>query len=326
MKINRLLITGGAGYVGSHVVQDLLKDPTNHVVVLDNLSTGFKDSIGNTTFVQGDIQDSALVLQILETEKINTVMHFAASTVIPDSIQNPLQYYTNNTMGTINLLQACVNKKIKHFIFSSTAAVYGALNEEKINEQSPTHPLNPYGHSKLMAEQILKDIAHSQELTYVILRYFNVAGASPTGNIGQRTPNATHLIKVAVQTACDKHSSLSIFGTDYPTFDGTCIRDYIHVCDLANAHSKALAYLQQGGQSITLNCGYGHGYSVKEVSEAVARICQRPLSITYEPRRKGDIPKVIADNALIKKVLDWQPQFDDLSLIVKHALDFEKKL
>lgn len=321
-----ILVTGGAGYIGSHVVKTLIDANAKNVVVLDNLSTGFRDALTTSKFIQGDIRDIPLLLNILETEKINTVIHLAASTIISESLENPCKYYQNNTVGTLNLLEACIQKKIKYFIYSSTAAVYGKVNNQNIHELDPTVPLNPYGHSKLMSEQILQDVARRHRLQYIILRYFNVAGADPSGKIGQRTPNATHLIKVAAQTACGLRTELPIYGTQYPTPDGTCIRDYIHVSDLAIAHMQALLYLQEGGESATINCGYGHGFSVKEVIRAVETIHGQTLPVCFSPEREGDLPRVVADNAKMKKILHWKPQFASLDLIVKTALDWEKQL
>lgn len=324
--MNNILITGGAGYIGSHIVKALVDEHETRLTVIDNLSTGFADSIAPTIkFIQGDIQNTILVSKIIKAEKINTVIHLAASTVIPESIEHPLQYYQNNTVGTLHLLKSCVDNHVENFIYSSTAAVYGPTSQEKIKEDSPTNPTNPYGHSKLMSEQLIKDVATSSKLKFVILRYFNVAGASLDRAIGQRTKNATHLIKMAVQTACGQHPHLPIYGTNYPTLDGTCIRDFIHVCDLANAHIKAIQYLQKGGISDIFNCGYGHGYSVKEVVNAVEKLTQKSLPILPSLPRKGDLAQVIADNAKIKQNLNWQPQYDDLAIIVKTALDWEMK-
>lgn len=328
MQLSNILVTGGAGYIGSHVVKALREAKAHRLVVLDNLSTGFADSLPkDVEFVHGDIRDQTLVSNILKTNQIQAVIHLAAVTIIPESIQNPLKYYQHNTVGTLQLLEACLHNQVDSFIYSSTAAVYGKQEDTlKITEASPTLPSNPYGHSKLMSEQIIKDMAYSSKLKYIILRYFNVAGADPLGEIGQRTLHATHLIKVAVQTACGLQKSLAVFGTDYPTADGTCIRDFIHVSDLAMAHVKALDYLQTGGSSTTLNCGYGRGYSVKEVIKAVETISQKTLPILASPPREGDLSHVVADNAKIKSLLKWQPQYDDLAFIVKTAYEWEKRL
>ncbi len=320
-----ILITGGAGYIGSHIVKAFSEAKVSGLVVLDNLTTGFANSLPQgVDFIQGDIQDSELVSGVIASKKIKTVIHLAAKTIIPESLQQPLKYYQNNTVGTMNLLQACIEHQVEHFIYSSTAAVYGQTTLDKINEECVTQPSNPYGYSKLMSEQILKDVAKSNKLKYVILRYFNVAGAALDGTIGQRTKAATHLIKVAVQTACGFQKSLPIFGTDYPTPDGTCIRDFIHVSDLAQAHLKALTYLQSGGESTTLNCGYGHGFSVKEVIKTIETITEKSLPVTFSPPREGDMAQVIADNSKIKRLLQWQPQYDDLKMIIQSALVWEK--
>ncbi len=322
-----ILVTGGAGFIGSHIVKALVeKHPTARIVVLDDLSTGFADSLPSEVMLtKGNILDTFLVDQLIQNEKITTIIHLAAKTVIPESIARPQDYYQTNTMGTLNLLFACAKHGVKHFVYSSTAAVYG-IQDDKITEQDETAPCNPYGRSKLMSEQMLKDIAKQYPMNFIILRYFNVAGAALDGTIGQRTPQATHLVKVAVQTACGLKPSLSIFGNDYPTPDGTCIRDFIHVSDLATAHCDALRYLENDGESITLNCGYGHGFSVMEVVKALEKITQQTLPITIAPAREGDLACVIADNTKIKEVLNWKPQFDDIEVIVKSAYEWEKKL
>ncbi|MGE3319155.1 MAG: UDP-glucose 4-epimerase GalE [Candidatus Berkiella sp.] len=325
MTASSILITGGAGYVGSHVVKALLATPQRRVIVVDNLSTGHLENIPSVPFVKASIHDKETLTNIIRTENVNAVMHFAASTVISESIEHPLDYYTNNTMGTLHLLEVCAANKIQRFIFSSTAAVYGP-SDNNIDENSPLVPTNPYGESKVMSEQILKDVAKTGALTYVILRYFNVAGADMTGTIGQRGENATHLLKVAVETACGLRASLPIYGTDYATPDGTAIRDFIHVDDLAAAHIDALTYLENKGESITLNCGYGKGYSVKEVISALEKVIGRTLPCINEPRRAGDIARVVADNTLIKQTLNWQPQYDDITTMVRSAYEWEKKL
>lgn len=325
MSLGHVLVTGGAGYIGSHVVKSLTEQGAK-VTILDNLSTGFKENILAGQFIQGDIGDQELISRILREEKIETVMHFAALTVIPESIQQPLKYYENNVMGTLNLLKACVAQGVQNFIFSSTAAVYAVSDCSQINEQSPTLPSTPYGYSKLISEQMIKDVAASHSLRYAILRYFNVAGACPSGKIGQRTKNATHLIKVAVETACGLHCALPIYGEDYPTPDGTCIRDFIHVSDLADAHIKAAHYLKKEGKSLILNCGYGKGFSVKEVIDALEKVNQQPLPVQITQAREGDLPRVVADNQLIQRLLEWRPQYDDLHFIIKTALEFEKTL
>lgn len=324
MSNGSILVTGGAGYVGSHVVKALVAQQ-RRVVVVDNLSTGHLENIPNVPFFKAHIQDKVHLNHIIQTENVTAVMHFAASTILPESIKRPLDYYHNNTFGTLNLLEVCLANEIKHFIFSSTAAVYAPC-ADNIAENAPLAPTNPYGYSKLMSEQIVKDLAKTGALQYVILRYFNVAGADMTGDIGQRTLNATHLLKVAVEVACGIKPSLPIYGTDYPTKDGTCIRDFIHVDDLANAHIQALTYLENKGDSITLNCGYGKGYSVKEVIKALETVCEGNLPTTLEARREGDIPRVVADNTQILQTLDWKPQYDDITMMVKSAYEWEKKL
>lgn len=325
MSKHSILVTGGAGYIGSHVVRQL-GEAGEKVVVLDNLSTGFEAAVLYGTLVKGDTGDGALVAKILQEHDIDTVMHFAAHTVVPESVSNPLKYYWNNTCSTRNLLQQCQQHGIKHFIFSSTAAVYGIPASGSADETTPTDPINPYGTSKLMTEWMLRDLAAASALRYIALRYFNVAGCDPQTRIGQATPKATLLLKVACETAIGKRPSISIFGTDYKTPDGTGIRDYIHVEDLADAHLKALTYLRNGGKSDTLNVGYGHGYSVREVLNMVEKVNGTKLTIKEEPRRAGDPPALIANSNKIKSQFNWQPRYDNLEFIVKSALDWEKKL
>jgi UDP-glucose 4-epimerase len=320
-----ILVTGGAGYIGSHVVQQLTAI-FPRVVVLDNLSTGFADAVVKANLVVGDTRDRALVGRILQEYNVRTVMHFAAHTIVPESVANPLKYYANNTCYTRNLLECCATAGVKYFIFSSTAATYGIPPTPMVTEDTPTAPVNPYGTSKLMSEWILRDLSHVSDLNYVILRYFNVAGSDPTGRIGQSTREATLLIKVACEAAVGKRDQVYIFGTDYPTPDGTGIRDYIHVEDLARAHILALNYLEQGGKSIILNCGYGHGYSVREVLNAVQRAHGYPLKIVEHPRRPGDPPQLVAAAKRVRSVLGWKPQYDDLDFIIKTSLDWEHKL
>jgi len=320
-----ILVTGGAGYIGSHVVRQL-GERNENVVVLDNLSTGFRSAVLHGRLEIGDTGDRERVSQLLRTHDIETVMHFAAHTIVPESVSNPLKYYANNTCSTRNLLQCCQEAGVKHFVFSSTAAVYGTPADGIAAEDSPTQPINPYGTSKLMSEWMLRDLAAASELRYVALRYFNVAGSDPKCRIGQSTINATLLTKVACETAVGKRAQISIFGTDYPTPDGTGVRDYIHVEDLAEAHVKALDYLRAGGGSATLNCGYGHGYSVREVIAAVNRLSGRPLKVVEEPRRAGDPPMLIARAQRVRAVLDWAPRHDDLDAIVRSQLDWEQRL
>ncbi len=318
-----ILVTGGAGYIGSHVVRQLTT-AGRQVVVLDNLSTGFKEAVIGADLVIGDTGDKKLVNKLLADYNVETVMHFAAHTIVPESVSNPLKYYGNNTCCTRNLLECCSAADVKHFIFSSTAAVYGIPEVEMTAEDTPTAPINPYGMSKLMSEIMLRDLSAATPLRHVILRYFNVAGSNPDGEIGQSTEKATLLIKVACEAALGKRESISIFGTDYDTKDGTGIRDYIHVEDLADAHIKALEYLENGGKSSTFNCGYGHGYSVREVLDTVEKVHGEQLNIVEEPRRAGDPPMLIAKADRIREILKWEPRYDDLAFIVKTSLDWEK--
>ncbi|MFK8066807.1 MAG: UDP-glucose 4-epimerase GalE [Gammaproteobacteria bacterium] len=318
-----ILVTGGAGYIGSHVVRQLTT-AGRQVVVLDNLSTGFKDAVIGAELITGDTGDKDLVKKVLTDHNVDTVMHFAAHTIVPESVSNPLKYYGNNTCCTRNLLECCSEANVKHFIFSSTAAVYGIPDQAVTAEDTPTAPINPYGMSKLMSEMMLKDLSFATPLRHVILRYFNVAGSNPDGEIGQSTEKATLLIKVACETALGKRDSISVFGTDYDTEDGTGVRDYIHVEDLASAHIKALEHLEKGGGSSTFNCGYGHGYSVREVLDTVQKISGNDINIIEEPRRAGDPPMLIAKADRIRETLNWQPQFDDLNLIVKTSLQWEE--
>jgi len=325
MTRKAILVTGGAGYIGSHVVRQLA-ELGEQVVVLDNLSTGFADAVLQGELVVGDSGDRELVTQLLRDYKVDAVMHFAAHTIVPESVQDPLKYYRNNTCSTRNLLECCQEAGIMSFIFSSTAAVYGIPKDGLAIEESPTVPINPYGTSKLMTEWMIRDLSTISEFNYVVLRYFNVAGCDPQGRIGQSTKNATWLIKVACEVAVGKRLSVSIFGTDYPTPDGTGVRDYIHVEDLADAHLKALDYLRHGGEPATLNCGYGHGYSVREVLDAVRRVNGGGLVIKEELRRPGDPPSLVASAQRIRKLLGWEPRFDNLDFIVKTSLDWERKL
>jgi len=320
-----ILVTGGAGYIGSHVVRQLGERGEN-VVVLDNLSTGFKEAVLYGELIVGDTGDMELVSRILKEHNVETVMHFAAHTIVPESVENPLKYYRNNTANTRNMLECCQKHGIKHFVFSSTAAVYGEPEDPNITEASPTQPINPYGMSKLMSEIMLRDLAAASPMTHVILRYFNVAGCDPEGRIGQSTEKATLLTKVAVECAVGKREQVYIFGTDFNTPDGTGVRDYIHVEDLASAHIKALDYLRNGGESITLNAGYGHGYSVREVLEMVGRVNGKPLKTIETDRRAGDPPALIAKATKIRSILGWNPQHDDLEVIVSSALNWERKL
>jgi len=321
----KVLVTGGAGYIGSHVVRQLA-EAGEDIVVLDNLTTGFRSAVTEGTLVMGDTGDRAVVRRLLAENRFSAILHFAAHTIVPESVTNPLKYYGNNTCATRNLIECAVEAGTRHVIFSSTAAVYGIPPGGVAAEDSPTVPINPYGTSKLMSEWMLRDAGNAYGFGYVALRYFNVAGADPGGRIGQSTRQATLLTKVACEAAVGKRSHVSIFGTDYETPDGTGVRDYIHVEDLATAHVNALTYLRQGGQSTTLNCGYGHGYSVREVLAAVDRANGSPVVRREEPRRAGDPPILIATADKIRQVLGWQPRHDDLDFIVQTALHWERKL
>jgi UDP-glucose 4-epimerase len=296
------------------------------VVVLDDLSTGFRQAVLDTPLVVGKVGDRDLVLDILRTHGVDTVMHFAAHTIVPESVANPLKYYGNNTCSTRNLLECCVETGVRHLVFSSTAAVYGVPADNLAAETSPTAPINAYGTSKLMSEWMLRDVAASSPLRYVALRYFNVAGSDSAGRIGQATPKATLLIKVACEAAVGKRPHVSIYGTDYPTPDGTGVRDYIHVEDLATAHLDALSYLRKGGTPQVLNVGYGHGYSVREVLKSVERIAGHALTIREEPRRPGDPPVLVARADRVRSELGWQPRLDHLDTIVKTSLQWEQRL
>jgi len=320
-----ILVTGGAGYIGSHVACQL-GERGESLVTLDNLSTGFRSAVLHGDLVVGDTGDPALVSRLLRERGVDTVMHFAAHIVVPESVSDPLKYYRNNTCNTRTLLECCAEAGVRHFIFSSTAAVYGIPASGSASEDTSTCPINPYGWSKLMSAQMLRDLSAVTPLRHVALRYFNVAGADPDGRVGQSTPEATHLIKVACEHAVGKRDHVSIFGTDFETPDGTGVRDYIHVEDLAAAHLDALDYLRQGGISTTLNCGYGQGFSVREVLEMVARVSGRGLTIRTGPRRAGDPPRLVAIADRIRNTLGWQPHHDDLEDIVRTALAWERRL
>jgi len=321
-----VLVTGGAGYIGSHMVLALV-DAGEDVVVLDDLSTGFARAVHpKARFVEGDVADEALVLRLIAQHGIDAVIHFAARIVVPDSVADPLGYYLANTVKSRALLAAAVAAGVRRFVFSSTAAVYGMPAENPVRESAPANPMSPYGASKLMTEWMLRDAAAAHGMNYVALRYFNVAGADPQGRSGQSTPKATHLIKVACETALGKRNRMEVFGTDYPTADGTCVRDYIHVTDLVAAHCAALAHLRAGGESLTLNCGYGRGYSVLEVINAVKRISGKDFPVFYAPRRPGDPAAIVAGADRIRAALGWQPKLDDLATIVRHALAWEETL
>jgi UDP-glucose 4-epimerase len=325
MNRGTILVTGGAGYIGSHTVLQL-RARGERVVVLDNLYTGFRQAVLDTPLIVGSVGDREVVAAALRDHNVDTVLHFAAHTIVPESVSDPLKYYGNNTCGTRNLLQCCAEAGVKHFVFSSTAAVYGIPSTQFADETTPTAPINPYGTSKLMSEWMLRDLAASSPMRYVSLRYFNVAGSDTTGRIGQSTRKATLLIKVACEVVVGKRQHLSIFGTDYATPDGTGVRDYIHVEDLATAHLDALTYLRDGGQSEVLNCGYGHGYSVREVIRSVEKAVAAPLPVKEEPRRAGDPPVLVARADRVRSTLGWTPRLDDLDLIVRSSLDWERKL
>jgi UDP-glucose 4-epimerase len=321
-----ILVTGGAGYIGSHMVHELA-DAGEPVVVIDDLSTGFRSALPKSVpLIVGDVGDESLVGELLRAHSVNAIIHFAASIVVPESVREPLRYYRNNTGNARALLQAAVDHGVRHFIFSSTAAVYGNPASVPVPEDAPLQPMSPYGSSKLMSEIMLKDTAAAHGLKYVILRYFNVAGADPKLRTGQSTVGATHLIKVAVEAALGLRPRLDVFGTDYETADGTCIRDYIHVTDLVRAHSAALAHLRGGGDNGIFNCGYGRGYSVLQVIEAVKRVSGRDFAVRLAERRPGDPAAIVADAARIRAELGWTPQFDDLDAIVAHALGWERRL
>jgi UDP-glucose 4-epimerase len=320
-----VLVTGGAGYIGSMVLELLKRREA--VTILDDLSTGFRSAVPDgARLVIGDFGDENLVLPLLSKCSVDAIIHLAGSMVVPDSVRDPLGYYLNNTCKSRNLIACAVKAKVKHFIFSSSAAVYGIPSENPVNEQAELRPISPYGSSKLMTEIMLRDTAAAFHLNYVALRYFNVAGADPRGRTGQSTLNATHLIKVAVQTALGQRPYLEVFGADYSTPDGTCVRDYIHASDLARAHLAALAYLRAGGASQVLNCGYGRGSSVFEVISSVQRVAGTTFPVRIGPRRRGDPAQLIADATRIGKILDWSPKLDDLDTIVGHALAWERQL
>ncbi len=332
----KILITGGAGYIGSHVVKELLKNSDHELVVLDNLSTGFLDTINRLKtirdfkFVNMDLKDWNRVNGFFEEEKFNAVIHFAASLIVPESVERPLKYYLNNTANATNLVRCCIEYGVDRFIFSSTAAVYGEPDikdaQNGIDETFLANPINPYGQSKLFIENILKDVANAYGcFKYTALRYFNVAGADKNGLIGQSTKNATHLIKIAAQTAIGKRKKMYIFGDDYPTKDGTCIRDYIDVDDLAIAHIEALKYLENS-QSSVFNCGYAKGYSVKEVIDTMKKVSGVDFEVEIKERRRGDPAVLVVDNKKIKTVMNWKPKYDNLDLICRMALEWEKKI
>jgi len=321
-----ILVTGGAGYIGSQMVHELV-EAGESVVVLDNLSTGHRWAVAaGVPLVVGESGDQPLVTRLIREHGIEAIVHFAASIVVPDSVRDPLGYYRNNTVNSRALIECAVKTGVRHFIFSSTAAVYGNPAAIPVTEDAPTEPISPYGWSKLMTEIMLRDASRAHGLTHAILRYFNVAGADPQARTGQASPAATHLIKVAAEAALGLRGKLDVFGTDYPTPDGTCIRDYIHVCDLVRAHSDALRHLRAGGPSLIANCGYGHGFSVLEVVETVKRIAGVDFKVDTAPRREGDPARIVAASDRARATLGWQPRFDDLDTIVGHALAWEREL
>ena len=321
-----VLITGGAGYIGSHMVLDLVARG-EIPLVLDDLSTGFEWLLPSSVpLIRGDMADQALLRKLIEEYHIDAIAHFAAKIVVPESVSDPLGYYESNTVKARSLIESAVKNGVKNFIFSSTAAVYGEPDEMPVSEDTRPNPVSPYGRSKLMVEWMLEDARRAHGLQSMILRYFNVAGADPDARSGQATPRATHLIKTACEVATGRRATMSVFGTDYKTRDGTCIRDYIHVSDLAAAHGLALDYLREGNPGTLLNCAYGHGATVNEVVEAVKRVSGVDFEVRYAPRRAGDPPEIVATGKKINSVLGFKPRYDDLDVIVKHALAFERRL
>jgi UDP-glucose 4-epimerase len=322
-----VLITGGAGYIGSHVVKVLGENTNYNITVIDNLSTGEKGSVLYGDLIEEDLSNLNVISEIFSKKRFDAIIHFAASIIVPESVADPLKYYSNNTINTIKLIKSALQYKVKYFIFSSTAAVYGIPDEIPVKEKTPINPISPYGMSKLMSERVLIDTAQAnKDFKYIILRYFNVAGASSDGKIGQNFPQATHLIKKAAQTVIGNREYLEIYGTDYDTADGTGVRDYIHVEDLAAAHLSALDYLKEGNSSGIFNCGYGKGYSVREVIDAMKEVSGVDFTVKESARRPGDPPTLIADNNKILRHLNWRPQFNNIAFICKTALDWEKKI
>ena len=325
MVKKNILVTGGAGYIGSHVLL-LLEKQGHRVVVVDNLSTGKREQVSYGHLVVGDIGRDGFIESLMGREKFDAVIHFAGSIVVPESVKKPLKYYRNNTHYSQNLIRVALDSGVKSFIFSSTAAVYGMPTGGFCGEETPTDPINPYGRSKLMTEWILQDTCKHEAMNFIALRYFNVAGANVKGRAGQCSPQSTHLIKIACETALGKREKMVIFGDDYDTPDGTCVRDYIHVDDLAQAHMDALSHLDNGGESLILNCGLGHGFSVREVLSTMQKVAPAPFPMEVGPRREGDSPFLVAKSNKIRNTLGWSPRYDDLELICRTALDWEAKL
>ena len=323
--MKKVLVSGGAGYIGSHVVK-LLGEKGFDVLVYDNLSTGNRSSVLSGKLVEGDMLDIDSLRSVMSDFRPDAVMHFAAKIVVPESVKFPMKYYTNNVLGTLNVLRAMKEFDVNKFIFSSTAAVYGEPEDMPINETMSFAPINPYGKSKAIVEEVLKDCSMSEGLKYIALRYFNVAGADPEGELGETKKDATHLITMCVRTAAGKRDKLSVFGTDYPTSDGTCVRDYIHVMDLADAHILALEHLLSGGESNVFNCGYGKGYSVQEVVTEAKNATGVDFAVEYTERRAGDPPELVADSTKIKQALGWKPKYDDLGFIIKTAWEWERNI
>lgn len=321
----KILVTGGAGYIGSHIVR-ALGEKGHDIVVYDNLSYGHEWAVLYGKLIKGDLADRKFLNSVFEDERPDAVIHMAALIVVDESVKEPLRYYKNNFVNALNLVETCIKHEVKRFIFSSTAAVYGIPQRIPVTEDMPLLPINPYGSSKVMVEHMLDDVAASHDFSYISLRYFNVAGADPLARIGQAREDATHLITVSLRTALGKKSHLNVFGTDYPTDDGTCIRDYIHVDDLSNAHMLALGYLASGGRSKVFNCGYGHGYSVKEVVDKVKEVTGIDFPVRYTDRRPGDPPVLVADSTKIREELGWTPEHDDLGYIIRTAWEWERKM